>query len=237
MTYFSLIVFAVLPSIVWLLYFLRKDKNPEPKKLLLLVFLAGGCFAVIAYFIQTAVLPSIDTAIYYFGEFPLLIFLFYHFAVISFSEEFMKYVTFLFTMRGNVELDEPIDFVVYMITIAMGFAALENFIYLYSLNTSTEMAQLATARFISATLLHAIASGFLGIFLVYGYRFSSKLVIIIGLIVATIIHGVYNIILYEIAIKGEASYTPLALFLIALFLILAVGISKVKNMKSICIDD
>ncbi len=233
MIYFSFFAFAILPSFIWLLYFLKEDKKPEPKSLLLLVFLMGACLAFIGHFLQ----------VYFSGFFEdfenISVFLFYQLIVISFLEEFLKYLAFFFsTKKIGFELDEPIDLIIYMITAAMGFAALENFIYLmYFTGNHAEILYLSVIRFISATLLHALASGFLGLFLVYAYKFSRKWIIFVGLLVATIIHGVYNIFVIKRIDDSDYSFLFLLLSLFVLLLILMWGIRKVKKMKSICISE
>lgn len=39
--YILAIILGILPSVIWLAFYLRKDIHPEPKKWLFLIFLAG----------------------------------------------------------------------------------------------------------------------------------------------------------------------------------------------------
>ena len=48
------IIFGTLPSLIWLFYYLAKDLHPEPKKMILKVFLYGVIITIPAFFIQIA---------------------------------------------------------------------------------------------------------------------------------------------------------------------------------------
>ncbi len=230
MNYLLLIFFAILPSIAWLVYYLKKDDHPEPKKLVLYVFFFGALFAGIGYFFQ------IKTVSYFFSFFekfsmPLLFSaLFYRFIIVAFTEELFKYLAFFFSVKGNKELDEPIDFIIYMITAGLGFAALENFIILSSLEINTlEIVKISLLRFLSGTLLHALVSGIMGGFLVYAYRKKKTQIIFFGLIVVTVFHGIYNIL----AERLDGGFVAFLSFFLFLVLVLSLFIKKVKKLKSV----
>jgi RsiW-degrading membrane proteinase PrsW (M82 family) len=206
MIYFSLLVFALVPSLIWLLYFLRKDKNPEPKKVLFFAFLGGGVATAVSHFAQVEAMTF--SPFFLSLTIPVLL-------IFAFMEEFLKYVAFLLTAKRTDEVDEPVDFVIYMITIALGFVAVENGIYLFSLETVAEMAYLTFFRFLSATLLHALASGILGAFLYVASKKMNKLFTVLGILTATLIHGIYNIVIF--ALVDENYIGPMVIF-VAIFL-------------------
>ena len=54
---FLTILLALLPGIVWLLFYLQEDRHPEPKRLLALVFLLGMVWAVIAFVAEKLMNP------------------------------------------------------------------------------------------------------------------------------------------------------------------------------------
>ncbi len=227
MNYFPLIVFALLPSAIWLLYYLRKDVHPEPKKLILYVFLFGALSAGVGYLFQTQATPFLF--LYIESFFLSLLFAVFFYA---FSEEFLKYLAFSFSVKDSKEVDEPIDFIIYMITAGLGFAALENFIILLSLNIDIlDVVKVSFLRFVSGTLLHALASGILGGFLAYAYRLNKKYIIFIGLLAVSFLHGIYNMIAERIEEK-----LFLVFFLVFFFLLLTTlsfVIKKVKKLKSV----
>lgn len=236
MFYSLLFVFAILPSLIWLLYYLKKDVHPEPKRLILYVFFAGAFAAIVGYFFQAGASGFINVFIENLPHLLFLGLLFQKFIIIAFSEEFLKYLAFFFTMRGHQDLDEPVDFIIYMITAAMGFAAAENLILFSSLGlniTFGEVLQISLLRFMSATFLHALASGILGVFIVYACRFSKRSLLFYGLITVTFLHGIYNILVTRV--EDISSVFLLALFLIILSFVLSRGIKKVKKMRSVCV--
>jgi len=233
MIYLSLLLLAILPSLIWMLYYLQKDKEPEPKRYIVYVFVFGALFAILTYFLQTGSLPLLERAGDLFSEevFAYLVI----FLLVAFSEELAKYLAVFFTMMRNAELDEPVDLIIYMITAALGFAALENLIHLYSLGPpfiAEEMVKLTALRFAGATFLHALVSGILGIFLVYVHRFRSRLILFAGFLFATTFHGIYNMLI----VKAEETLFFILLILLLLFLaiLLSLGIGVIKRMRSIC---
>ncbi len=200
MLFFVLLLFAILPSFLWLFYYFKKDKHPEPKKTLLYVFIMGAIFAFIGYHIQKI---STGSVFFLSENYPDLIFIltiFQKFVVIAFSEELLKYLAFFFAARHHKDLDEPVDIIVYIITAALGFAAFENFLVLSSLTKPLleNIVIISALRFLSATFLHALASGILGVFLVYSFKNKNKMLFVFGLLTATIIHGVYNFLIMRI---------------------------------------
>ncbi len=235
----ALITFAVLPSLVWMFFYLQKDSHPEPRHLVLLTFIAGGVTAFLGYFIQTEIyslitlfemrveiIPVIATAILLLKEF----------VVIAFSEELLKYLAVFFVVMRSPEMDDPVDLIIYMIVAALGFAAVENFFVLYSFGPQIlveQMAVVSLLRFAGATFLHALASGTLGVFLVYAYRKSSTAIMVLGFITASLVHGAYNMLVVRVEYSG-LNFLLFIILLLSLAVFISVGIGKAKKMKSVC---
>lgn len=254
MNLFILSVFAILPSFLWLFYYFKKDKHPEPKRTLLYVFIVGSLFAFLGYYLQKY---SVTGVIFLSNNFPdlgIFLIIFQKIIIIAFSEELLKYLAFFFAARYHRDLDEPVDFIIYMITAALGFAAFENFLILSSLTKPLleNIITISALRFLSATFLHALASGILGIFLVYAYQKSNKKIFISGLTVATIIHAIYNFLImridyypvnidinlsiYDLQPISTITLYPIFFlifsFLIFLSVVLSIFIEKIKKLKS-----
>ena len=83
-----------------------------------------------------------------------------------------------------------------MVTAALGFAAIENVFYALSVYEHGFTASLYAigGRFLTANLLHIIASGVVGYGIAYARftRFSHQHLVILSLGIATILHGLYN---------------------------------------------
>ena len=131
-------------------------------------------------------------------------------------------------------MDEPIDPMIYLITTALGFAALENTLFLInSLSNGGFVESIITGnmRFIGATLLHTISSGTIG--LAMGLTFYKKprtrmVALIIGIILAIILHTFFNFLIINSSGNGIlwvfAGVWILVVLLILLF-------EKVKHIK------
>ena len=123
-SYILLIVLGFLPSLIWLGYWLRKDSHPEPKVLIAKTLLLGIMLSPLAIVLEllfaqyAARMLGIDSRV--FSDSPW----FYLWA--AFVEEVVKYLAVYFIVLRSPDFDEPVDAMVYMLTAAMGFAAMEN---------------------------------------------------------------------------------------------------------------
>lgn len=191
----TLIVLGFIPSLVWLGYYLKKDPRPEPRYLISRVFFLGIVLAPLAIIAQ-----------WIFREFALdinsnfqITASVYFFLWAAFVEEIVKFLAVKFVVLHNPAFDEPVDAMIYMISAALGFAAIENILVLFQAipNGAYAALQIWFLRFVGATLIHAVSSAFVGYFLAvawFYHRHSGKL-IWAGLGIATFLHFVFNIIL------------------------------------------
>ncbi len=238
MEYLPFITLGILPSLIWLIYFLEKDNEPEPKIRILLVFIFGVLGALLAASIQgpaREMLYSMDTTA--FSETQILLISFFDsFFLVSFLEEFVKLIAVLIGVfaLGVRELDEPVDFIIYMITAGLGFAALENYIY-FSRAPSAMMAELVFLRFAITTLFHAMSAGILGYFLAFSVRKIQKHMVFTGLIVVTFLHTLYNVLIELMGTSEHLAY-PISLltFLFLLTVLLLKAFRTTKEMKGVC---
>ena len=219
MNYPLLFILGILPSFVWLLYFLRKDVHPEPNRMILLVFLAGMGSALVALGIERVVLPAFSTLPSPLSVFASL------FIGVALVEEIVKYGAVRFTVLKNKIIDEPIDIPLYFIVAGLGFAALENTMVLLEAGVpwnTPEIAGLSALRFLGAVFLHALVSGMLGYFIVQK-RFVA------GLFSAIILHGLFNwFILNE---QGVLQFAIPALIIGVLATTLIHALQQLKTAK------
>ena len=201
-TYFAIaFVSALIPAFFWVWFWLREDKlNPEPFFLIAITFIAGMAVVPIALPLQKLAVGL------YTGEEVLLVWVI--------IEELLKYAVALAVVLWNKEVDEPIDMVIYMIVIALGFAALENALFIFNpliIGDYLNSALTGGFRFLGSTLLHVLASGTVGVFLALAYyksRTSQLLYGTGGLFIAIVLHYLFNI-----SIMDASGETILAVFL------------------------
>lgn len=234
MNLFYFIFFSLIPSLAWLLFFLNQDRYPEPKKKIISVFLLGSLSAAPILIISSFIVSFLDNL-------PLSSYIFIVLVVVSpIIEELGKYLVVRFSVLNSSHLDEPTDLMIYMITAAMGFATVENILFLLpvkeglldifsSLELSTLFNQGLT-RFASGTFLHALASGLLGFFMAISIREikNKKKILIVGISIAIMLHAFYNLSI----IKEFHLFT--IIFLITLFIAVLVSFNGLRKMASIC---
>ena len=234
MSYLFLTILAILPSIVWLLFYLRKDAHPESNPMILKVFVWGVLAAVPAVLLQLGFFGT--TAAFTFA--PFFLSLVNGFIGVSLVEELLKYSVVRGKVLPSLELDEPLDVMLYMIIAALGFAALENVLKFLSpdiLNLGfQETIIVAVFIFISSTFLHALASGIFGFFMALSFFETNKRFILFatGLFLATLLHGLYNF--YIMMPEGYLRFLVPTIIIVGLALFVSFGFRKLKKMQSIC---
>jgi RsiW-degrading membrane proteinase PrsW (M82 family) len=201
-TYFAIaFVSGLIPALFWVWFWLREDKlKPEPFFLIAISFIAGMAVVPLALPLQKFALDL------YTGDNVMLVWVT--------IEELLKYAVALALVFWNREVDEPIDMVIYMIVVALGFAALENALFIFNpmiVGDYLNSALTGGFRFLGATLLHVLASGTIGVFLALAYYKSKTTQILagnFGLFVAILLHYLFNVFIMDAS--GE---TILAVFL------------------------
>lgn len=233
MSFYTVILLVALgftPSLVWLGFYIKKDFRPEPKYLISKTFLMGIIMAPLAVAAQWVfrglalyLKPGYDiqSSVTFFLWAALI-------------EEVVKFLVVKFVVLHNSEFDEPLDAMIYMISAALGFAAVENILILFQAipNGAEAAIQIWFLRFAGATLLHAVASATVGYFLALSWfynRHSGKL-INLGLGIATIMHLVFNLVL--LAGNGRpAGFLYSTIFLIFAATVISILFSKLKKQE------
>jgi len=246
-TYILLIFFALAPSTIWLLFYLRKDVHPESNRMILKIFFLGALAVVAAYFIEIGLSALIDRLSI---SNPALNALIYWFLGIALVEELCKYWVVKSQIFKSEELDEPLDLMLYMMISALGFAALENIVVFLSLKSEFllwETFAVGVFRFLGATFLHALASGLFGYYLVlHFYEPKKKLrYFLAGLTLAILFHGLFNLsianpeLIYKpldsiINIKGIVRFLIPVILLASLAIFVSLAFKKTKELKGVC---
>ncbi len=225
MNYLIYIPFGLLPSIIWLLFYLKKDAHPESNAIVLKIFFYGMLAAVVAAFLELGIFKLLVN--------PILT----TFVGVALIEETVKYLVVRFSVLRSRAFDEPLDAMIYMIIAALGFAALENLLILYSFEPGFQLWEtfaFSTFRFVGATFLHALCSGAVGYFLARSLYDSKKRLWLLGLglVAAVFLHGAYNFSIMNI--EGLQRFIIPIIILTALALFVSWGFKKLKNVKSIC---
>lgn len=181
------LIFGMTPSLLWLWFWLREDHlHPEPRGLLAGAFMIGMIGVIVAMIVQPLVLPYVHTLQQQYISWAAI-------------EEIIKFAGAYIITFHSIDMDEPIDALIYIITVALGFAALENTFNAFnhfSHGDITNGILNSNMRFIGATILHSVASACVGLALGLTFYFPKKIRVVAGfagLLGAIALHSFFNL--------------------------------------------
>jgi len=152
-----LLAAAVLPVLIILFAIYKADKiNKEPIGKLILVFICGAFTVVPAAFLEIGLSEFQPSGALIGG-------LYKGFCVAGFSEELFKLLTLFLLIWRSRHFDEYFDGIVYAVYVSMGFACVENVMYVFSGESySVSMATAATRAVLSVPghFLFAVMMGY-----------------------------------------------------------------------------
>lgn len=217
--FFSLIG-GIIPAIIWLFFWLREDtRRPEPRGRIMVTFICGMlAVPLVIPFQQWTNIP----------QNPLMTFLMWA----SIEELFKFGAAYLAAIRTKDD-NEPLDPLIYMMTAALGFVALENSLYiLQPLIGGNIVDSLITGniRFVGSSLLHTISSATIGLSMglsFYKGKYSKQLYLAVGIVLAILLHTAFNFFI----IKSATSITLTTLgFVWIAIVILMLFFERIKKV-------
>lgn len=210
----NILITSLAPVFIILFYVYSRDKyEKEPWKLLLKTLVAGGLVSVPVIFFES-----------FLGVFSppsgILKAAFDAFVIAGFIEEGFKFLVFLLLIWKNKEFNEKFDGIVYAVFISLGFAGVENILYVSS-DISVGLSRALTA--VPAHALFGITMGYY-----YGlarfYPLNRSQYLRKALLWPVLLHGFYDFCL----MSGQP-------FLLLLFIpfIAYLWISGFRKMKDL----
>jgi protease PrsW len=199
---------AFAPALFWFWFFARRDRNPEPAGLLLRTFLWGALMVIPAGLLQVF-LESIGSSAFGAGVGSSLLLL-----TVGPIEEVSKFIAAR-SIAKNKAFDEPVDGLIYATAAALGFATLENVLYMFQNGAS-----IILLRGPISTLGHVLFA------LPWGYAMSLKRfrgqaagrwILRRGLLLGALLHGLFDVFLIG---GGAAGFEWLLLPFIPLMIVM-----------------
>jgi RsiW-degrading membrane proteinase PrsW (M82 family) len=192
----QLLLSAVAPAFIIIMYIYIKDKHEkEPKQLLVYNFLFGAIVSIIVttilYFLFAKFFPPfLEKSI--FDQFIKA------FLMVGLIEEFSKYVIVRYYAQPKDAFNEPFDGIVYAVMVSMGFAVTENIFYVFEYGMPT-----AVTRAFTAVPAHATFAVLMGFFMGKA-KFSKhkKMLNLLGFLLAMLFHGAYDFFLFIPFVPG-----------------------------------
>jgi len=213
MLYLSL---AFAPVLIILIYIYVRDKfNREPFWLLFLSVL-GGMLSVIPVLLVGIVTELIAPL------FQGIQLAFYHaFIQAGFVEELFKLLVVLILVWGSRHFDERFDGIVYAVFVSMGFALVENIMYVFGGGLQVGLLRMVTA--VPAHAIFGVAMGYyLGLAKFNPWKRSTY--IVLAFIVPWLLHG-----FYDFAIMAGYSWL-LIVFIFYLIFMYIYGFRKIREL-------
>jgi len=180
---------ALAPILIFAIYFYYRDKyEKEPVSLLLKTLLLGVLISIPVILLEKYLENFISIA----GDDSYLKAGFSAFIVASFSEELFKLLAVYWLIWKNPNFNELFDGIVYCVYVSLGFAAIENVIYVYNGGASVALLRAFTA--VPAHTLFGVAMGYN-----FGLAKFNKdrrvFYLVFSFIIPFILHGIYDFIL------------------------------------------
>lgn len=185
---------SIVPIILLGSYVYFKDKDKEPKKLLLKLFvggiLAAALTVVLNIFIRN-IFPFFKQDYTVYNQVQLFL---YTFIIVGLVEEVSKWILLYIFSYHDKDFDQLYDMIVYSVFIALGFALVENILYVYDGGL-----WVALVRLFVAVPGHVSMSIFMGYYLAFAKlsetqkkTYLKKKYILLSILIPSIFHGIYD---------------------------------------------
>lgn len=177
----AIISLGMAPALALMSFFYLKDRITEPLPLIIRTFIYGCLLVFPIMFIQ-----------YAFESDQIGNLFVQSFFIVALLEEFFKWFIFLYVIYQHTEFDAHYDGIVYAVAISLGFATVENILYLF-----VNGIEYAVSRALFPVSSHALFG------VIMGYYFGKAKMnqhqrltnILLALFLPVTLHGIYNFIL------------------------------------------
>jgi RsiW-degrading membrane proteinase PrsW (M82 family)/ribosomal protein S18 acetylase RimI-like enzyme len=187
----DLIALAIAPGLAICIFIFTRDiYNREPALNLLMSFFYGVLSIIPAFFIESFLDKQVaETA----SGIAIK-----SFFIIALTEEACKFIVLRYYAYRQKSFDEPFDGIVYSVMVSMGFATLENILYVYGSAQTGQGYQVAFMRMFLSVPAHATFGVLMG-YHVGRAKFEplrEKRLMLLGLFWAVLFHGIFDTLLF-----------------------------------------
>ena len=194
-----LLFLAILPSIVLGSYIYKKDTVEKESTRLLMALIFCGLLAVITTLVLTEVskivFPIFAKNSMALDGIELVVYVFFGIALI---EEFSKWIYLYLVCWNHKEFNYTYDAIVYSVFVSLGFATIENILYVFMGGY-----KIAFLRMFLAVPAHAFFGVTMGYYLglsklsyVHNYYEKSKMYKLLSLLIPIIGHFIYDYLVF-----------------------------------------
>ncbi len=222
----KLLFISLAPVIVISFYIYIRDKyEREPIWILITALLIGSILTLPIIYIE----KQIALFSYLFTN-TISLAAFKAFVVAAFTEEFFKMLALFLIIWNNKNFNEKFDGIVYAVFISLGFASVENLIYVFDFGY-----EVGVARAFTAVPAHAMFGIQMGYFFAIARFYPQKriLYLFFSFAVAFLSHGIYDFIL----MSNFKHYQFILIPFLILLLLLSFRQMKLLSEQSIYRND
>ena len=186
------LLITILPSLLIVAFFVKSDRFPEPTSQIIKIFMFGVFLCIPAFLINTELS-------YIYANTDIDEALISSFLSAAPVEEVLKFTVLYSLVYKMKDFNEPIDGIVYGVTVSLGFATLENIYYVYFLSDyfDSTSQSLALLRSFSAIPAHGIFGATMGYFFMKYAFIKKENNLALCMIVPILLHGAYNYFAYN----------------------------------------
>lgn len=189
LNFIILLALAILPVFLIGLFIYKKDKNKEPKSLLIKLFFSGLLAIIITLVIGIPLRIIIPIDMENATMFEKL---FYSFFEVALVEELSKLLMVYLFAYKNKEYDHAYDIIVYSVFVSLGFAGFENLLYVLPGGYGT-----AILRALTSIPGHVCFAVFMGYYLSLAKNNKSFKYKFLSIFVPFLLHGFFDFCLYS----------------------------------------
>lgn len=216
-----LIGLAILPVVILLVYIYRKDKFQKEPIGLLLAALGMGMLSVLPIFFVERFLSSLNPFDGVDGA------LYTAFVVAGCVEEGFKLLFLYWLIWRNRYFDEYFDGIVYAVFVSLGFALVENVMYVFSggLNTGIMRALLS----VPAHFLFAVVMGYF--FALAKFYRNRTWNMLLAFIAPMLLHGIFDALLMVAEVSETMQGTCLVGFIVFDIVLWKIGKKRLRQLE------
>lgn len=213
----KLVVLALAPVVLIALYIYCRDKyEKEPLGMLIKAFVAG-CLVPIPVLLLGGVFMRFTPTDPGWQAF------YNAFLIAGTFEEVFKFIFLFLLIWKNQNFNEKFDGIVYAVFVSLGFAAVENILYVYQYGESV-----AYIRAILSVPAHAIFGIIMGYYLGLAkfYPIPRKVLVIKAIAFPILLHGIFDFILMKNDARLLLMFIPFVVYLYY------DGLRKIRNLST-----
>ena len=215
-----LLVVAVIPGIVLMALIYRHDRiEKEPIGLLVGLLIAGAFSAVPIIFVELF-FDSVLSAVFYTGSVTYI--LLENFIGVALVEEAGKFLATRILTWKNKSFDYLFDGIIYAVFASLGFAILENILYVTGEASFFDALEVGAMRAVLSVPLHCFCGVFMGFFYGLARKAASegntaekRQLLAKALVVPTLLHGYYD---FCLSIDNELIELSFFVFVIVMYI-------------------